>query len=239
MITCFVLDDEPHAIEVLTHYISQTPYLSLIGTSLDPVEAFPRLNEEAPDLLFTDINMPGISGIELVKTLRSHTKIILCSAHSEFAAEGFELEVVDYLLKPIRFPRFVQAAQRAFNSIGTPNLQQPIPLEEDYIYIKTEQKGKLHKINLVDIEYIEGRRNYVALHYNDHVIMALLNMKDLEERLPSRHFIRIHKSHIVPIRYITGIEGNIIHLKDNSVKFVLGDTYKQAFIEKMQAKLML
>lgn len=238
MINCFVLDDEPHAIDVLVHYIQQTPYLRLTGTGSNPLQALPLLNEQTPDLLFSDIHMPGISGLDLVKSLKGKTKVILCSAYSEFAAEGFELEVIDYLVKPIRLPRFVQAVQRAAYMIGGIVQQQTLALEDDYIYVKTEQKGKLLKINLADIEYIEGRKNYVAIHHNGRTIMALLNMKDLEERLPPQHFMRVHKSFIIPLRKITGIESNVIILKDSRAEVALGDNYKSAFMEKMKNKLM-
>lgn len=238
MINCFVLDDEPHAIEVLVHYIQQTPYLQLCGTCNNPMQALPLLNDQAPDLLFSDIHMPGISGLDLVKSLKGKTRVILCSAYSEFAAEGFELEVIDYLVKPVRFPRFVQAAQRAASIIGGVAQPQPLSLEDDYIYIKTEQKGKLIKINLADIEYIEGRKNYVAIHHSGRTIMALLNMKDLEERLPAQHFMRVHKSYIIPLRKITGIESNVIILKDSRAEVALGENYKSAFMEKMKDKLL-
>jgi DNA-binding LytR/AlgR family response regulator len=238
MIKCFVLDDEPSAIDVLTHYIQQTPFLQLTGTGNNPLQALPLLNAQAPDLLFSDIHMPDITGLDLVKSLRGKTKVIFCTAYTEFAAEGFELEVVDYLVKPVRFPRFVQAVQRAAYLIGG-STQQPAPaLEDDYIYVKTELKGKLLKINLGDIDYIEGRRNYVSIHYNGQSALALLNMKDLEERLPAQHFIRVHKSHIVALRKITGIEGSLVLVNNCNAEITLGDTYKSAFLEIMNAKLM-
>lgn len=238
MITCFVLDDEPHAIDVLVHYIGQTPYLHLAGTGNNPLQVLRQLNEDPPDLLFSDIHMPGITGLDLVKSLKSKTKVILCSAYSEFAAAGFELEVIDYLVKPVRLPRFIQAVQRAACLISGIPQSQAIPLEDDYIYVKTEQKGKLLKVNLADIDYIEGRKNYVAIHHNGHTILALLNMKDLEERLPAQHFIRVHRSYIIPIRKITGIESNVIILKDSRAEVSLGENYKALFMEKMKGKLM-
>lgn len=238
MINCFVLDDEQHAVDVMEHYIKQTPYLKLAGTAGNPLEALPLLNEKPPDLLFSDIHMPGLSGLDLVKALRGKTKIILCSAYSEFAADGFELEVVDYLVKPVRLPRFLQAVQRAAYLINTvPQLQRPA-LDEDYIYIKTELKNKLQKVNLIDIDYIEGRRNYVAIHQKGQITMALLSMKDLEERLPPQHFMRVHKCHIVPLRHITAIEGNIVVLHSDKIQVPVGNTYKKAFAERMKDKLM-
>jgi two-component system, LytTR family, response regulator len=238
MITCFVLDDEQHAINVLTHFISQTPFLQLVGTANNPLQALQFINEQEPDLLFSDIHMPDISGLELVKSLKGKTKAILCSAYSEFAVEGFELEVIDYLVKPVRLPRFLQAVQRAAHFIEGPAMQQPLALEDDYIFVKTEQKGKLLKINLADIEYIEGKKNYVAIHYNGQITMSLLNMKDLEDRLPALHFIRVQRSFIVPLRKISGIERNMVLLKEYNIEIVLGENYKIAFLERMKDKLM-
>jgi DNA-binding LytR/AlgR family response regulator len=239
MINCFVLDDEQHAIDVLTHYIQQTPFLQLIGTANNPLQALQQINEQKPDLLFSDIHMPGISGLDLVRSLKGKTRVILCSAYSEFAAESFELEVIDYLLKPVRLPRFLQAVQRASHIIEGPSSKQnPLPLEDDYIYVKTEQKGKLLKINLADIGYIEGKKNYVAIHHGGHITMALLNMKDLDERLPAQHFMRVQRSFIVPIRKINGIENNMVLLKEYRMEIPLGENYKVTFLQKMKDKLM-
>jgi len=238
MINCFVLDDEQHAVDVLVHYIRQTPFLHLAGTSLDPLQALPLINEEAPDLLFTDIHMPALSGIDLLKSIRSKTRVILCSASGEYAAMGFELEVIDYLVKPVRFARFLQSVQRAAHLIGGTMAASPLPLEDDYMYVKTEQKGKLLKVNLHDIEYIEGRKNYVAIHHNGQTTLALLNMKDLELRLPARHFIRVHKSFIVPIRKITGVESNIILMKDCDARIVLGENYRGPFLALLKGKIL-
>lgn len=239
MITCIVVDDEQAAIDILKHYISQTPYLELIGSFTNPLQALAAINEQKPNLVFSDIQMPGISGLDLIKALNGQCRAILCTAYSEFAAEGFDLEVIDYLMKPVPFPRFLKAAQRAMQVIeNKPQAGDVLPLEDDYLFVKTESKGKLLKINLVDIDYIEGMKNYVAIHHAGHKTLALLNMKDLEGRLPAPHFMRVQKSFIIPLRKIAGLEGNLIRIKNVNAEILLGESYRQAFLERVNDKLM-
>ena len=239
MMQCVVIDDEQHAIDVLAHYIQQTGYLNLAGTSLDPVSGLQLVHDIQPDLVFLDIQMPNLSGIDFIKAIDKKFKVVITTAYSEFAAEGFDLDVVDYLMKPIPYPRFLKAVQKAAHrdaaaSSATLNEQ----LEGDYIFVKTEHKGKLLKINLADIEYVEGMKNYVAIQHNGMRTLALLNMKDLEERLPKKYFARVHKSFIVSIPRIVTIEGNRVILKNINAEILLGDTYKTAFMALMKDKLM-
>ena len=217
MINCIIVDDEQHAIDVLENCVSQVPYMHLSGSFTNPMQVVEMLGKQEIDLIFLDIHMPDISGIDLIKIIQGKTKVILTTAYSEFAVQGFELEVIDYLLKPIPFPRFLQAVQRAITSINGEMERVKIKMEDDYIFVKTEFKGKLLKINLSDIDYIEGMKNYVAIYHSNIKTLALLNMKDLEERLPSKHFTRVHKSFIIPLRKVASIEGNIIKLKNAKV----------------------
>jgi len=240
MIKCVVVDDEQHAIDVLTHHIQQTPFLQLVKATVNPLEVLELVNTREIDLIFLDIQMPEISGLDIAKTIQGKTKVILTTAYSEFAAEGFDLEVVDYLLKPISLPRFFKAAQRVLNmvtsSVATATAEENI--DDDYIFVKTEFKGKMLKINLREIDYIEGMKNYVAINHGGQKTMALLNMKDLEERLPQKHFMRVHKSFIVAINKITAVEGSLIRLKNIQAEILLGETYKSGFYEIMKHKLM-
>ncbi|RYY58470.1 MAG: response regulator transcription factor [Chitinophagaceae bacterium] len=239
MISCIIVDDEQHAIDVLVHFVKQTPLLELKGTTTRPLEALQMVNAEKIDLVFLDVQMPDISGIDFIKAINGRCKVILTTAYSEFAAEGFELEVVDYLLKPVPFPRFLKAVQRVADSLESGTGGNSVDLlEDDYIFVKTEAKGKMLRINLQDIDYIESLKNYVAFHYNGTKTMALLNMKDLDERLPARHFMRVSRSFIIALRKISGVEGNLVRLKNINAEIVLGDTYRAAFMEKMKGKLM-
>ena len=239
MISCIIVDDEQHAIDVLVHFVKQTPFLELKGTSTSPLEALQMVNREKVDLVFLDVQMPDISGIDFIKAINGKCKVILTTAYSEFAAEGFELEVVDYLLKPVPFPRFLKAVQRVADALETPAASNTVDLlEDDYIFVKTEAKGKMLRINLQDIDYIESLKNYVAFHYNGVKTLALLSMKDLDDRLPARHFMRVNRSFIIALRKISGVEGNMIRLRNVDADIVLGDTYRSAFMEKMKGKLM-
>ncbi len=235
MISCIIVDDEQHAIDVLAHFVNQTPLLTLKGTTTDPLEALQLINREQVDLIFLDIQMPHISGIDFIKAINGRCKVILTTAYSEFAAEGFDLEVVDYLLKPIPLPRFLKAVQRAAAILAKTTI--PETEADDYIFVKTESKGKMLKINLADIDYIEGMKNYVAIHTGDTKTLALLNMKDLEDRLQGKYFMRVHRSYIIAIGKITMIEGNRIVLKKGQ-EILLGDSYRTAFLEAMKGKLM-
>jgi DNA-binding LytR/AlgR family response regulator len=234
------VDDEQHAIDVLTHYIGQTPFLQLIKATTNPIEALEMVNTQKIDLVFLDIQMPELSGLDVARTIQGKTKVILTTAYSEFAAEGFELEVVDYLLKPIPLPRFFKAVQRVLNTVTSSVTAMPNEdnIEDDYIFVKTELKGKMLKVNLRDIDYIEGMKNYVAIYHAGQKTMALLNMKDLEERLPKKYFLRVHKSYIVSVNKIVAIEGNLVVLKNVKAEILLGETYRNSFYDLMKHKLM-
>jgi two-component system LytT family response regulator len=253
MITCIIVDDEQPAIDVIEHYVKQIPSLQLLASFTNPLQALQLLNEKPVDLLFLDIQMPEISGIDLIRAIRGRSKVILTTAYSEFVSEGFELEVADYLLKPVSFPRFlaavqrVQQAQAASVSPRAPGALTPArPVETtgeddsagDYFFVKTELKGKILKINLKEIDYIEGMKNYVAIHHDGTKTMALLNMKDLEDRLPARDFMRVHRSYIIALEKIIAIEGNTVFLRKVKEGILLGETYKPAFLERMKGKIM-
>lgn len=238
MIHCLVVDDEQHAIDILTHYISQTPFLQLIAATTNPMEALQLVNEQNIELVFLDIQMPELSGIDFIKALHDKAKVILTTAYSEFALESYELDVVDYLLKPIRFPRFLQAVQKVANKedAAVPHLTLAEP--DDYIFVKTESKGKLLKINLADIDYIEGMKNYVAIHCAEKKTLVYTSMKELEERLPQKTFLRVHKSYIIPLAKITGIEGNLVRLKGVKDGVLIGESYKADLMEMIRNKMI-
>src|SRR5919112_130259 len=164
MINCIIVDDEQHAIDILIHYVGQTPFLNLVGSTTNPVEALEMVTTQKADLVFLDIQMPELSGMDFIKAIHGKAKIILTTAYSEFALESYELDVVDYLLKPVRLPRFLQAVQKVVKEVGENSDTQQNTSDGDYIFVKTESKGKLLKINLDEIDYIEGMKNYVAIY---------------------------------------------------------------------------
>src|ERR1700744_2109993 len=239
MMTCIIVDDEQHAIDVLKHYVQRIPSLELLASFTNPLEAMQLLNERSVDILFLDIQMPELSGLDFAKAIQGQSKVILTTAYSEFVTEGFELEVADYLLKPVPFPRFLKPEKRLQQA---PAAQLPQAEEEDrdddYFFVKTELKGKMLKINYRDIDYIEGMKNYVAIYHDSVKTLALLNMKDLEDKLPARYFMRIHRSYIIALEKIVAIEGNRVLLRKVREGILLGETYKPAFLERMKGKII-
>jgi len=238
MINCIIVDDEDDAIDILVHYIKQTPHLNLVASFTNPLEALQLLGEQKIDLIFLDIQMPELSGIDFIKTIHGKSKVILTTAYSEFALEGYELYVLDYLLKPIRLPRFLAAVQKAIEQGNSGDTTQQETLEDDYIFVKTESKGKLLKINLAEIDLIESMKNYMAIHRGEQKTLVYTSMKELEDRLPKKHFIRVHRSFIIPVAGITGIEGNFVRLKNVAAEIPIGENYKPELMEIIKGKMI-
>jgi two-component system, LytTR family, response regulator len=239
MIRCLIVDDEQHALDILLHYIQQTPLLQLAASTTNPIEALQVVATQKVDLIFLDIQMPELSGIDFIRSINGKCKVILTTAYPEFALEGYDLDVVDYLLKPIRLPRFLTAVQKAVtalnNTITESAKEQP---EDDYIFVKTESKGKLLKIELADIDYIEGMKNYIAIYTGGKKTLVYTSMKEMEERLPTRRFMRIHKSFIIAVDRITGIEGNRVLLKGITAEIVAGESYKAELMKIVKDKII-
>ena len=238
MISCLIVDDEYDALDVMEHYVKQTPILQLVKATTNPLEALQIMATQKIDLIFLDIQMPQLSGIDLARAISGKTKVILTTAYSEFAVEAYNLEVVDYLLKPIPFPRFLTAVQRAAKQLQETEISATFDEEEDYIFVKTESKGKLLKIELKDIDYIEAANNYVAVHQGSKKTLVYTTMKEMEERLPKRSFVRVHKSFLVPIAQITGIEGNKVLLKNTRADIVIGESYKPALMDIIRNRMV-
>jgi two-component system, LytTR family, response regulator len=240
MISCIIVDDEQHAIDILVHYVKQTPFLKLAGTTTNPIEALDMVGRLKVDLVFLDIQMPELSGIDFIKAINGKAKIILTTAYSEFAIESYELDVVDYLLKPIRLPRFLTAVQKVAKELEDHSQEKTsgVVTEDDYIFVKTESKGKLLKINLGEIDFIEGMKNYVAIHCGSKKTLVYTSMKELEEKLSGKQFIRVHKSFIIPIAKITGIEGNMLRIKNVTAEVMIGENYKAGLMEIIRNKMI-
>lgn len=234
MLTCIIVDDEPSAVSVLKNYVAKTPFLTLAGTAGDPLEAIKIMEGKQIDLVFLDVQMPHLSGIDFMKMLQGKTQVILTTAYSEFAVEGFENEALDYLLKPIAFDRFLKASQRALNSATfSPSDWQPVEKEDDYMFVKTETKGKMLKINFEDIAYVEGLKNYVSIFVADERIITYTSIKALEEKLPS-YFMRVHKSYIVSLKKVRAVDGNQILLHNMKAYVPLGETYRNTFFNSLK-----
>nr|WP_276902587.1 LytTR family DNA-binding domain-containing protein [Pedobacter kyonggii] len=241
MINCIIVDDEDHAIEVIQHYLKSVAAIQIAATFTNPIDALSFLSSNPVDLIFLDIHMPEISGIDFIQTMNNKdVQVILTTAYKEFATAGFDLDVVDYLVKPIPLPRFLQAINKAQKIINTKKIHTPVKQhDDDYFMVKTEAKGKMLKINIGEIDFVEGMKNYIAFHHNGTRTLALLTMKDVEERLPKAQFVRVQKSFIVALNKITSIDGNRIILKGISAEILIGETYRKDFLDMMKQKLLL
>ncbi|MBU1822579.1 MAG: LytTR family DNA-binding domain-containing protein [Bacteroidetes bacterium] len=243
-LNCLLVDDEQGALDILAHYIEKTPYLRLSAACLNPMEALDKVFSESVDLVFLDIHMPELSGIDFIKLLEGRAKVILTTAYAEYALEGYELSVVDYLLKPISFDRFLKAAHKARMVIEATAPQSVAPLvpapvlttdEEDHIFVKVD--NRVQKVRYEDILYVEGLGNYVSIFTPTERIVSLLTMKDVEERLPGRLFMRIHRSYILSLDRIRYIEGNQVFI-DKKTSLPLGETYRERFFKVLDEKMM-
>lgn len=228
-IRCLVVDDKPLAIDILADYIRKTPFLTLAATHSNPIEALSIIREQQIDLIFLDIQMPELTGLQLMKIVGKHCKVILTTAYAEFALDGFEHDVVDYLLKPIPFERFYRAAEKALNLLDKNKLpaspQQTGDTAIEYLFIKTEHR--IRKIDLKDILFIEGLQNYISLQTNSERVLSLQSLKKIEGQLPPKDFVRVHKSYIVALRHITSIERSSIFINNNVIP--VGDNYRESF----------
>ena len=233
-----IVDDEESAVNVLRRYVEKVPFLTLAGTALDPLQALEQLRQNPVDLIFLDIHMPHLSGLDMMKLIPPRCKVILTTAYSEFAVKGFELQALDYLLKPISFERFLQAAQRA---LGAGNAHAPEAthpeMEQDYLFVKTETKGKMIKVKFSEIMYIEGLKNYVSIYTPEERIVTYSSFLQLEEMLPA-NFMRVHKSYIVSLDKIKAVDGNQILLYAMKNYIPMGESYRSTFFNALKQRII-
>ena len=226
-VRCLIVDDEPLAIEVLQSYVDRMASLELVATSSNAVDAFDILKKEKVDLLFLDIQMPKLTGIEFLKVLNPTPKVILTTAYREYAVESYELNVVDYLLKPIAFDRFLMAVNKVLgdeNEFKLPEVDATKPIDSDpYLFLKADRK--MVKVYLKDIAYIESLKDYVRVRKQDgSEVISLQKISYLEQKLPSSDFIRIHKSYIISINKIDSYSAMNVEIGDKEIP--IGRSYK-------------
>lgn len=233
MIKCIAIDDEPHALRQLSEYIEVVPFLSLEKAFESAIEACIFLKENTVDLVFVDISMPDLNGIDFAKSLSKQIKIIFITAHSEFAYEGFQIDAADYLLKPISFTDFLRSVNKVNERYFRQNSSLPeIHQSRDYLFIKSEYR--LIRINFKDIKYIESKREYVKIYLEgNEPIKSLMSMKKMEETLPENIFMRVHRSFIVNLDKITIVERNRI-VFDNKVYIPISENYGEKFLKYME-----
>lgn len=226
-IRCMVVDDEPLAIEILEEYIGKVPWLSLAGSFNTGVEAIEHINNNEVDLLFLDIQMPDLSGVQVAQLIGKKCAVVFTTAYNQYAVEGFELEVKDYLLKPISFERFLKSVQRI--KIFQEKLQKEV---DDYVFVKTEYKTK--KIRLSDILYIEGMKDYLRIVTATEKIMILQSFSKLLPTLPANRFSRVHKSFVIALNAIDIIEKSKVKVREQWIP--IGESYKDDFLSEIQRR---
>ncbi|MDO7888233.1 LytR/AlgR family response regulator transcription factor [Hymenobacter cheonanensis] len=225
-ITCLLVDDKPLALDVLTDYVAQVPALQLAGRSENPVEALSWVTERRVELIFLDIQMPQLTGVQFMQALDRRAQVVLTTAYPDYALTGFEHDVVDYLLKPISFERFYQAVQKAQRRLRPVAGDPPRP----YLFVKTEHR--LQRVDLAEIRYLEGLQNYVVIHTTTEKILARQTLTSVEASLPAAAFVRVHKSFIVALAHIHSVERSRIFIQVAAgvpLTIPVGDAYRHKF----------
>lgn len=234
-INCLVLDDEQHAIDILTEHINDTPHLNLVKATTSYKEALAALNNEPVDAIFLDVQMPGINGIEFIKLLSSNYHIVLCSAYPQYAVDGFENDVTDFISKPVTYSRFLKSTQKIIQAIKAATaVKITEPDTDSYMFVKNGVKGKVQKVSFTELDYAEVKKNYVCFYQQSGQIMTYMTISDAEEKLPVKNFLRIHRSFIVNINNIVAIEGNSVILKNREERVPVGESYKGRLFELLK-----
>ena len=238
MIRCIAIDDEPFALKQIAEYIKQTPFLELKAEFSSSIKAITFLQDNEVDLMFVDINMPDLNGLDFVRSQTKPPKVIFTTAYKEYAVEGFKVNALDYLLKPIDYDVFLKSANRAHEWF---NLQEKknIKIESTDVFLFIKADYKVLRINLSDIKYIEGMREYVRIHMvGQKPIMTIASMKKIEEYLPQNKFMRVHRSYIVNLEKITTIDRNRI-VFDNNTYIPVSGQYNQKFQEYLSKNFLI
>lgn len=225
---CIIIDDEPPATRILENYIEKVSFLEKAGVFNDSLKALEFLNTESVDVIFLDIQMPQLTGLQLSRIISKDIKIIFTTAYPDFALEGFELNATDYLLKPIAFERFYQAVSK----LNAEQKAEVIPNNSsDFIFIKTDGKNKFQKLFLNEILYVEGLQNYVCIHTQKQQIITHSSLKNVIESLPEKDFIQIHKSYVIALKQIESTDSFSVFI--NAKELPIGGTFKDAFFERI------
>jgi DNA-binding LytR/AlgR family response regulator len=226
IIKCVAVDDEPLALDIIKDYVSQIPFLKLLNTFKDGISVLEYLSDNEVDLVFLDIEMGGISGTQLLKTIQKKPEVIMTTAYRNYAVDAFELNVTDYLLKPFTFERFLQAVDKAAGLINAKHGKlQPVNINQNFFFVKSD--GKILKINFDDVLYIEGLSEYIVIKTNSGNIITLQSFKNIQETLPRDKFVRIHKSYMISLDKIESIKGQSVLIAKKELP--IGNKYKNDF----------
>lgn len=244
-LTCLIVEDEPMARKLMTQYVEKVPGLVLLAALASPLAALDFLQENSPDVLFLDVQMPEITGIGLLKILKKKPIVVLTTAYSEYAIEGYELDVTDYLLKPITFERFLKSVEKiqAVKGRGLPHpasstasapAAPPSAATSEYLFVKDGTKSV--RVNFADVQYIEGLKDYVRIHTSEKKITTLQSLKKLTALLPSAEFVRVHHSYIIAMKWVEEVHRDGVLV--NGTLIPVSDTYRPAFKELVEQRLL-
>jgi two-component system LytT family response regulator len=240
-LTCIAIDDEPLALEIITAYIEKVPFLKLLRTFDNAIDSIDFIKKNKVDLMFLDIEMEALTGIQLIHALKERPEVIFTTAYDSYAVEGFELDAADYLLKPISFERFVKSVDKVYNKFISPKPKTDTPVHSakatsgNFIFVKTE--NRLQKVAFSEILFIEGQGDYLKIVTTNARIMTLQNFKKFEATLPPENFLRVHKSYLVALNKIESITRNRIKIGNTLIP--VSDSYKNAFYEAISKKGLL
>ena len=231
-INCVIVDDEPVARNVLETFVAKIPNLELVKSCKNAMEAFEVANQQKIDIFFLDINMPDISGLSLAKSINQKAKIIFTTAYREYAVDGFNLQAVDYLLKPISFDRFLQSIHKYFEGVSFIDSEIKIEksvLKNDFIFVRSDRK--MIKINFDEIQYVESLSDYIKIHSADKTITTRETISNIETKLPAKNFLRIHRSYIVNLKKINSYTNEFVEIGKNAIP--ISRTYKENVLKKL------
>jgi DNA-binding LytR/AlgR family response regulator len=235
--TCYVVDDEADSVAIMTEYIERTPGLELIGSTTNPLDSLDILtSKDAPDIAFIDVDMRQLSGMELAGMVNLYTTVVFTTAFPEYAIQAFDMEAFDFLLKPVNYERFLKCIQKAKRKINK-NLPGETLQKDDFFNIKSEIKGRIVKIRFDQVIYIEGAVNYIQIYTTEGKHMTYLTMREIERHLPKSVFVRIHRSFIININFVSVTERAQVKLQTGE-SLTMGDHYKERFLEMMDEHLV-
>jgi two-component system, LytTR family, response regulator len=242
-IDCIAIDDEPLALDIIRDYARRVPYLNLIATFDNALDSIDFLKSNQVQLMFLDIQMEELTGIQLLSVLKDKPLVVFTTAYDQYALKGYELDAVDYLLKPISFERFIKSADKVYDRLSKTVKHQPVVNESitlqsnhaDYCFVKTE--FHLERVNFCDILYLEGMGDYIMIHTHTRKIMTLQNFKKAEETLPAEQFCRVHKSYMVALDKIESIERNRIKIGNTLIP--VSESYKKSFYDVVEKRGMI